>query len=124
MLVFSVSGTVSKGPFVDLTPQGFVEELGSAPADAAGALRLLATLYGLSRVERGAAFFLGAEGCGFTGAHARAVRCAVNAACAALSADSGRLALRLADGFGMPDHCIEAPIAFDWRQIGSELGAF
>ena len=101
-----------------------MEEIPSAPADAQGALRLLAALYGLTRVERGAAFYLGAEGAGFTGAHARAVRSAVNAACAALAADGGRLALRLAEGFGLPDHCIEAPIAFDWRQIGSELGAF
>ncbi len=54
------------------------------------------------------------------GGHAAAVRSAVNAACAVLSSDSGWAALRLAESFGIPDHCLQAPIAFDWRQIGSQ----
>ncbi len=102
--------------------QGFVEEVNMrAPRDAKPALTLLATLYGLTRVERALAFYL-ASGAA-SGAAAAAVRAAVNAACAALSADGGWAALRLAEGFGIPDHCLEAPIAFDWRQIGSNVSA-
>jgi acyl-CoA oxidase len=82
---------------------------------------LLATLYGLTRVERGLASHL-ASGA-LTGGHAAAIRTAVNVACATLSADGSRAALRLAEGFGVPDHCLEAPIAFDWRQIGSNVDA-
>ena len=40
--------------------QAFSEELQTAPAAAQGALGKLATLYGLTRVERGLAFFLAA----------------------------------------------------------------
>lgn len=36
----------------------FVEELASAPREAEGPLRQLALLYGLTRIERGLAFFL------------------------------------------------------------------
>ncbi len=54
------------------------------------------------------------------GGHAAAVRAAVNAACVVLSSDGGWAALRLAEAFGIPDHCLQAPIAFDWRQIGSQ----
>jgi len=92
-----------------------------APSAARPALTLLAALYGLSRVERALAFYL-ASGA-FAPADAAAVRAAVNAACGALSADGGWAALRLADGFGIPDHCLDAPIAFDWRQIGSDVTA-
>ncbi|KAK9909468.1 hypothetical protein WJX75_002711 [Coccomyxa subellipsoidea] len=105
-----------------ITFEGFVEEVKMrAPADARPALGLLATLYGLTRVERALAFYL-ASGVA-SGAAAAAVRAGVNAACAALSADGGWAALRLAEGFGIPDHCLEAPIAFDWRQIGSNVAA-
>lgn len=103
--------------------QGFVEEVtNKAPEASRPALMLLATLYGLTRVERGMAFYL-ASGAA-TGAHAEGVRAAVNTACAALSADGGWAALRLAEGFGIPDHCLQAPIAFDWRQIGSNVSGF
>jgi hypothetical protein len=40
--------------------QGFVEEVQSSPANAKPALTLLATLYGLTRVERRLAFYLAA----------------------------------------------------------------
>lgn len=40
--------------------QGFVEEVQSSPANAKSALTLLATLYGLTRVERRLAFYLAA----------------------------------------------------------------
>ena len=40
--------------------QGFVEEVKKSPADAKPALTLLATLYGLTRVERSLASYLAA----------------------------------------------------------------
>ena len=40
--------------------QGFVEEVQKGPANAKPALTLLATLYGLTRVERRMAFYLAA----------------------------------------------------------------
>jgi acyl-CoA oxidase len=40
----------------------------------------------------------------------------VNELCRQLGAGGGRLALALCDGFGIPDHLIQAPIAIgDWR---------
>ncbi|CAL5219457.1 g1292 [Coccomyxa viridis] len=105
--------------FVDrVSFEGFVEEVQKGPANAKPALTLLATLYGLTRVERRMAFYLAAGVA--DGGHAAAVRSAVNAACAVLSSDGGWAALRLAESFGIPDHCLQAPIAFDWRQIGSQ----
>lgn len=53
------------------------------------------------------------------GTHAAAIRIQVNGLCSKLAADDGRVALRLCEGFGIPDHLLQAPIAFDWRQIGS-----
>ena len=97
--------------------QGFVEELKRAPAAARPALEALARLYGLTRVERHMAVYLA------TGALkaklAPAVRLAVNGTCAALSAQGGKPALLLCDGFGVPDHLLAAPIAFDWKAIGT-----
>jgi hypothetical protein len=52
-----------------------------------------------------------------SGADVAALRNHVNAACRALAADGGRLAIRLCDGFGIPDHLLHAPIAFDWRTM-------
>ena len=101
--------------------EGFVEELSSAPAAAAGALRQLAVLYGLTRIERGMAFFL-ASGA-LEGAHAAMVRRHVNAGCRSLAADKGRALRQLCDGFGIPDELIHAPIAKDWRTIGLGPGA-
>ena len=57
--------------------------------------------------------------CTFAGSHATAVRRQVNSLCSQLSADAGRLALLLCEGFGIPDHLLQAPIAFNWQQIGT-----
>lgn len=57
--------------------------------------------------------------CMFAGSHATAVRMQVNSLCSQLSADAGRLALLLCEGFGIPDHLLQAPIAFNWQQIGT-----
>lgn len=50
----------------------------------------------------------------------KAVHASVNGLCRQLGADRGRLALALCDGFGTPDHLLQAPIAVrggDWRQF-------
>lgn len=57
--------------------------------------------------------------CMFAGSHATAVRAQINRLCGQLSANSGKLALQLCEGFGIPDHLLQAPIAFDWQQIGT-----
>lgn len=96
--------------------QGFVEELGAAPAAARPALTALARLYGLTRLERDLGTFLAAGA--LAPDQAPALRAEVNALCAALAARGGRPALALCAAFGIPDHCLAAPIAFDWRAIG------
>lgn len=53
------------------------------------------------------------------GAHAAVVRQQVNKLCGQLAADAGKLALLFCEGFGVPDHLLQAPIAFDWQQIGT-----
>ena len=53
------------------------------------------------------------------GVHAAAVRQLVNKLCNQLAANSGKLALLMCEGFGIPDHLLQAPIAFDWMQIGT-----
>ena len=97
--------------------QVFSEELSTAPAAAKSALQQLATLYGLSRLERGLAFFL-ASGA-LRQQQAAAVRAAVNSLCRRLVEDGGRTIWALCDGFGIPDELLFAPIAFDWTVIGS-----
>lgn len=50
----------------------------------------------------------------------KAVHASVNGLCRQLGADRGRLALALCDGFGIPDHLLQAPVAVsggDWRQF-------
>lgn len=48
-----------------------------------------------------------------------ALRAKINDLCGQLAADGGRLALALCDGFGIPDHLLQAPIAFPngWRNM-------
>lgn len=77
----------------------------------------LATLYGLTRVERASAFLLAAGA--ISGADVAALRCQVNSLCATFAAEGGRLALQLCAGFGIQDHLLNAPIATNWRAIGA-----
>ncbi len=51
----------------------------------------------------------------------QALRLFVNETLARLSSNGGETLLRLCAGFGIPDHLIQAPIAFDWRCIGKEI---
>lgn len=53
------------------------------------------------------------------GGHVAAVRLQINRLCAQLAADAGKLALVMCEGFGIPDHLLQAPIAFNWQQIGT-----
>ncbi len=53
------------------------------------------------------------------GSHAAALRLQINGLCSQLAADAGKLAIKLCEGFGIPDHLLQAPIAFNWQQIGS-----
>jgi acyl-CoA oxidase len=72
--------------------------------------------YAATRVERAAAEYLAG---GVLGAEdVAALRTAVNAACRALGS-GGRAApaVKLCDAWGIPDHLLEAPIAFDWRKL-------
>lgn len=93
-----------------------VDKAAAAPSpDVAAALAVMALLYGLTRVEKDAAFFLSSGALGRQ--DGQALRSRVNALCAALSANSGKQLLQLCDGFGMPDHALwYAPVAFDWRK--------
>ena len=57
------------------------------------------------------------------GHQAAAVRKSVNELCQELTADGGKTIWALCDGFGIPDELLFAPIAFDWKQIGTERSA-
>lgn len=104
--------------YVDrLTFSVFSEEIATAPAAAVPALRQLASLYGLTRVERGLPFFLASRA--LRPDQAGAVRLAVNSLCRQLVADGGVAMLALCDGFGVPDELLAAPIARDWTAIGA-----
>ncbi len=94
------------------------DQVAAAPAASRPTLGALGLLYGLTRIERSAAFYLAAGV--LTGQHAAALRSHVNDVCKQLVADGGRPALRLCEAFGIPDHLLQAPIAFDWTQIGSD----
>lgn len=92
----------------------FVDQITRAPERSRPVLRLLATLYGLSCVEGHMDFYL-AQGA-LKAADRSAVRRQINALCGRLAADGGRMAISLCDSFGIPDHIVHAPIAFDWTK--------
>ena len=94
----------------------FLEEVESAPVAWRSTLRTLALLYGLSRVETGLACYL--AGGALPGAAVGPLRVKVNALCAELAGNGAKTALALCDGFGIPEHLLQAPIALkDWRSI-------
>lgn len=91
------------------------QAIDSAPAEHHSALRALCHLHGLAALEHSAAFYL-SEGALPAGSLPQ-LRTAMLAACEPLVADGGRAVLALCEAFAIPDHCIQAPIAFDWRSI-------
>jgi len=92
------------------------QAIATAPAASRAALEQLCALYGVTCLERDAAFFL-AAGC-ITGADLALVKAEQRALCSSLVAGGKACAaLALCEGFGIPDHCLQAPIAFDWKKI-------
>lgn len=93
-----------------------LQEAQAAPAAAKAGLAAMAQLFGATRVERHLADYLAAGL--LTGADTAALRAAVNAACKHLGGQGAAPALVLCDAFGIPDHLLAAPIAFNWRTMG------
>ena len=95
---------------------------GASPSASRPALRALAVVHGTAAAKRSAAFYLSRGA--LSPQSFRELREAHNAACVLLCSGGEQApALRLADGFGIPEHLIAAPIATgDWRRIGEGLG--
>ncbi|KAF5840854.1 acyl-CoA dehydrogenase/oxidase C-terminal [Dunaliella salina] len=79
-------------------------------------LLLVASLYGMTRLQRDVAFYL--EAGVMNAADRTSLRGRINGVFDMLVADRGRLVLGLCEAFGIPDHLLQAPIAFDWRKTG------
>lgn len=94
----------------------FVQAIARVDASLRPALQLLAMLFGLKNVLKGSAFFLGSGA--LTSGDLEGIRAALHEIYRVLSSNGGRLALKLCDGFGIPEPMITAPIAKDWRQVG------
>mmetsp|Transcript_11803 Transcript_11803/g.32165 ORF Transcript_11803/g.32165 Transcript_11803/m.32165 type:complete len:632 (-) Transcript_11803:1268-3163(-) len=98
----------------------FSEEIDAAASpELRPVLLLVASLYGMTRLQRDAAFYL--EAGIMDTADRISLRERVNGAFDILVADGGRLALGLCEAFGIPDHLLQAPIAFDWRRTGMHV---
>lgn len=96
----------------------FLRELESAPTEWKDLLKTLCLLYGLSRVENGAQSYL--EHGALSGKSMSHLRLKINGLCSSLSENGAHRALSLCDGFGIPDHLLQAPIALgSWRDIGA-----
>lgn len=95
---------------------------GASPPAARPALRTLAVVHGTALAKRSSAFYL-SRGALCPRGFAQ-LREAHNAACTGLcSGGEDAPALKLADGFGIPEHLIAAPIATgDWKTMGEGLG--
>lgn len=93
-----------------------LQEVDRAPDSLRPALSLLAQLYGLSRLQRSLDFYLAAGA--LNRADVVALRNATVELYGALTAGGPRCAaVALCDAFGVPDHLLQAPIAFDWRKV-------
>lgn len=95
-----------------------LQEAAAAPARAKAGIAAMAQLFGATRVERNLASYLAAGV--LTGSDAAALRAAVNRACRQLGGSGAKPALVLCEGFGVPDHLLAAPIAFNWRRMGMD----
>jgi acyl-CoA oxidase len=92
-----------------------MQAIPSAPSASQEHLRTLAQLHGVSSIEQEAAFFY-SSGALPLGSQPR-LREAQLQLCSQLASGGGAALLELCDGFGIPDHCIQAPIAFDWHHL-------
>ncbi|EFJ48478.1 hypothetical protein VOLCADRAFT_104659 [Volvox carteri f. nagariensis] len=94
----------------------FLQEVNRAPESLRTALDLLAQLYALSRIQRSLDFYLTVGA--LNRADVVALRNATMDIYAQLTAGGSRCAaVALCDAFGIPDHLLQAPIAFDWRKV-------
>jgi acyl-CoA oxidase len=75
----------------------------------------LCVLYGVNCIKRQSAAHM-ASGA-LKPQHDGELRSRLLALCAKLNNGRGDAILGLCDGFNIPDHCLQAPIAFDWRAI-------
>eukprot|EP00798_Chlamydomonas_sp_ICE-L_P021822 gene21822-28848_t len=96
--------------------ENFVQEIERADLSLRPALRLLAQVYGMTRVEKNEASYL--SGGALTPIDFDGLRVAITSAYRALIADGGRPALSLCDGFGIKEELLTAPVAHDWRTTG------
>lgn len=95
----------------------FVEELKTVPSDWKISMERLCMLYGLSRIEAGLATYL--EHGVLPGQAVSSIRRSINNLCHYFVASNASVARSLCDGFGIPDHLLQAPIAIDtWHNIG------
>jgi acyl-CoA oxidase len=98
-----------------LSLQIFQTEVARAPSALQPSLAALCWLYGATRLERSLTRLLGAGV--LAGSDVAALRAAVNEACHVLGGAGAGPALKLCEGFGIPDHLLQAPIAFNWRDM-------
>eukprot|EP01025_Chloroclados_australasicus_P006951 TRINITY_DN12201_c0_g1_i2.p1 TRINITY_DN12201_c0_g1~~TRINITY_DN12201_c0_g1_i2.p1 ORF type:complete len:635 (+),score=72.29 TRINITY_DN12201_c0_g1_i2:57-1907(+) len=102
--------------FVDLFSfECLLDKVNKSPDSIKDALSLVCELYGLLRVEEAAAFYLG-EGILLKG-DLNVIRNRIHYIFGLMWMNDAKLAKQLCDGFGLPDHLVQAPIAFDWRAI-------
>lgn len=92
-----------------------MQEIASAPASARAHLTTLSLLYGISCLDKDAAFFLCASA--LDASDVAVLHADLKAHCRTLMANGGSALRLLCDGFGIPDHCLQAPIAFDWKKL-------
>ena len=97
----------------DQQPGRRVQAIPNAPQEKRAALQSLCLLFGVSSVHRAADFYL--SGGALPAGSLPGLRAAVIALCSRLMADG--VLWELCNGFGIPDHCLQAPIAFDWRLL-------
>jgi acyl-CoA oxidase len=94
---------------------GMLQAIDSAPAHYWEHLQTLAHIFGINVLLENATFFY-AHGV-FEMRMDEMLRSQLLDAMAMLMADGGQPALQLCEGFDIPNHCLQAPIAFDWRRI-------
>jgi acyl-CoA oxidase len=100
----------------------FLRELSSSPAAWKKSLEHLCLLYGLSAVESNMATYL--EYGVFGSKAPSSVQKQLKSLCEYFAATDASVALSLCDGFGIPDHLLQAPIAQPgpgWHGIGATL---
>ena len=96
----------------------FSDELETAPDELRYDLERLCVLYGLSRVEAGLTTYL--QYGVLPGKAVGLIRKQINHLCNYFASTDAKTARILCDGFGIPDHLLQAPIAVDnWHRIGA-----